>query len=220
MRGAPQPPPPCARTLAGAPAPTARTQLFLLQETVRFPGLRREPGGGGEGEGYRRGWEPGGLFAVGSSLFYLYFSSLAMQPSSPRPSPAPRRLPIASLGEGGKAGGGGGTCLRLSMSTSATQNMASAFDRALRRGEQGILSAQSLTRSRELPGRGGRAAPGRGRGPAPPPRVAPRPRPHLAAVSSGLILDYFFFPLLPSLPSLAAPFPLVTPWSWRGARCR
>lgn len=86
------------------------------------------------------------------------------------PRPPPRRLPIASLGEGRKAGGGGGkrgggeekTCLRLSMSTSATQNMASAFDRALRRGEQGDFVSAVFKKEPLAPRRGGGARPLRG----------------------------------------------------------
>lgn len=93
-----------------------------------------------------------------------------MQPSSP-PSSSP--LSAASRSQvwvkGGRqeeesAGGEGGeekTCLRLSMSTSATQNMASAFDRALRRGEQGDFVSAVFKKEPLAPreGRGGTAAP-------------------------------------------------------------
>lgn len=71
-------------------------------------------------------------------VFYAMSRRNAVPPAQPF-SALPRGSQVR--GDGGRqeeAGGGGRkTCLRLSMSTSATQNMASAFDRALRRGEQG-----------------------------------------------------------------------------------
>lgn len=71
-------------------------------------------------------------------VFYVSSRRSAVPPAQPF-SALPRGSQVR--GDGGRrreeAGGGEKTCLRLSMSTSATQNMASAFDRALRRGEQG-----------------------------------------------------------------------------------